>query len=120
MGTALQNLEMLLQMPFGCGEQNMVKFVPNIFILQYLERTNQATPEIRTKATEYMQSGESCRLLGPGAVLLRQELASVAEKGPWRPPDLLGLELHLAGQGVRGRAYTGRCRLGFHDAREEG
>ncbi|CAI9533213.1 unnamed protein product, partial [Staurois parvus] len=30
MGTALQNLDRLLAMPFGCGEQNMVLFAPNI------------------------------------------------------------------------------------------
>uniref|UniRef100_A0ABM5FQT1 Alpha-2-macroglobulin-like protein 1 isoform X1 n=2 Tax=Pogona vitticeps TaxID=103695 RepID=A0ABM5FQT1_9SAUR len=63
MGTSLQNIGQLLQMPFGCGEQNMVKFVPNIFVLQYLEATNQATPEIKEKAEEYMKSGYQRQLL---------------------------------------------------------
>ncbi|XP_042311607.1 alpha-2-macroglobulin-like protein 1 [Sceloporus undulatus] len=63
MGAALQNIGNLLQMPFGCGEQNMAKFVPNIFVLQYLESTNQATPEIKAKATEYMKSGYQRQLL---------------------------------------------------------
>ncbi|XP_053153741.1 alpha-2-macroglobulin-like protein 1 isoform X2 [Hemicordylus capensis] len=63
MGNALHNLEMLLQLPFGCGEQNMIKFVPNIFILRYLEKTNQATPDIKEKATEYMKSGYQRQLL---------------------------------------------------------
>ncbi|XP_060124957.1 alpha-2-macroglobulin-like protein 1 [Zootoca vivipara] len=63
MGAALENIDQLLQMPFGCGEQNMVKFVPNIFVLQYLEKTNQVTPEIKEKAIEYMKSGYQRELL---------------------------------------------------------
>lgn len=58
MGAALENIDHLLQMPFGCGEQNMVKFVPNIVVLQYLEETNQVTPELRNRAIEHMKSGE--------------------------------------------------------------
>ncbi|XP_040217255.1 alpha-2-macroglobulin-like [Rana temporaria] len=57
MGTALQNLDRLLAMPYGCGEQNMVLFAPNIFILQYLEKTHQLTDEIKSKATKFLESG---------------------------------------------------------------
>ena len=45
-------------MPYGCGEQNMLNFAPNIFILQYLDASNQTTPEIANKAIEYMKAGE--------------------------------------------------------------
>uniref|UniRef100_A0A8B9TFL9 Alpha-macroglobulin receptor-binding domain-containing protein n=1 Tax=Anas platyrhynchos TaxID=8839 RepID=A0A8B9TFL9_ANAPL len=41
MGTSMQNLHQLLQMPFGCGEQNMVLFAPNIYVLDYLDKTRQ-------------------------------------------------------------------------------
>ncbi|KAG9469673.1 hypothetical protein GDO78_019950 [Eleutherodactylus coqui] len=57
MGTAMQNLDQLLAMPYGCGEQNMVLFAPNIFILQYLEKTNQLNSEIKNKATKFLESG---------------------------------------------------------------
>ncbi|CAI9601968.1 unnamed protein product [Staurois parvus] len=57
MGTALQNLDRLLAMPYGCGEQNMVLFAPNIFILQYLEKTHQLTDEIKSKAIKFLESG---------------------------------------------------------------
>ncbi|KAG8435793.1 hypothetical protein GDO86_013654 [Hymenochirus boettgeri] len=57
LGTAMQNLGNLLQMPFGCGEQNMVLFTPNIYILDYLNKTNQLTPEMKSKALNYMTSG---------------------------------------------------------------
>ncbi|KAJ1122237.1 hypothetical protein NDU88_000739 [Pleurodeles waltl] len=58
MGTALQNIDQLLAMPYGCGEQNMVKFAPNIYMMQYLAKTNQMTPEIKEKAVGYLKSGE--------------------------------------------------------------
>ncbi|MCI4381315.1 hypothetical protein PGIGA_G00250170 [Pangasianodon gigas] len=57
MGRALKNLASLLAMPYGCGEQNMLRFAPNIFILQYLESTNQLTPQIRSTAETYLVSG---------------------------------------------------------------
>ncbi|XP_013916339.1 PREDICTED: alpha-2-macroglobulin-like protein 1 [Thamnophis sirtalis] len=63
MGAALENIDHLLQMPFGCGEQNMVKFVPNIVVLQYLEETNQVTPELKNRAIEHMKSGYQRQLL---------------------------------------------------------
>ncbi|KAF7694848.1 hypothetical protein HF521_006571 [Silurus meridionalis] len=57
MGRALQNLASLLAMPYGCGEQNMLRFAPNIFILEYLESTNQLTSTIRRTADTYLVSG---------------------------------------------------------------
>ncbi|XP_069609938.1 alpha-2-macroglobulin-like [Ranitomeya imitator] len=57
MGNSMQNLGNLLRLPFGCGEQNMVLFTPNIYILEYLNKTNQLTPEIRTKALSYLSTG---------------------------------------------------------------
>ncbi|XP_047655766.1 alpha-2-macroglobulin-like protein 1 [Tachysurus fulvidraco] len=57
MGRALQNLASLLAMPYGCGEQNMLLFAPNIFILQYLESTNQLTPQIKSTAQTYLVTG---------------------------------------------------------------
>ncbi|XP_022071816.2 alpha-2-macroglobulin-like [Acanthochromis polyacanthus] len=57
LGRALKNIDGLLRMPFGCGEQNMVLLVPNIYILQYLENTQQLTPAIREKASNFMTSG---------------------------------------------------------------
>ncbi|TRY85173.1 hypothetical protein DNTS_006359 [Danionella cerebrum] len=57
MGRALKNLDKLLQMPSGCGEQNMIVLAPNIYILQYLEATAQLTASIRETAIGYLQSG---------------------------------------------------------------
>ncbi|XP_028825881.1 alpha-2-macroglobulin-like protein 1 [Denticeps clupeoides] len=57
MGRAMKNLGSLLAMPYGCGEQNMLLFAPNIFILKYLESTNQLTDEIKGRATRFLESG---------------------------------------------------------------
>lgn len=46
-------------MPYGCGEQNMALFTPNIYALDYLNKTGQLTEEIRTKGTGYLITGES-------------------------------------------------------------
>ena len=58
MGPALSGLDNLLRIPTGCGEQNMVLFAPNIYILQYLKRTQQLTEAIKNKATEFLQIGK--------------------------------------------------------------
>ncbi|KAI2656158.1 Alpha-2-macroglobulin-like protein 1 [Labeo rohita] len=57
MGRALKNIGDLLAMPYGCGEQNMLNFAPNIYILQYLESSGQLTPEIKKRAITFLQSG---------------------------------------------------------------
>ncbi|KAK6295809.1 hypothetical protein J4Q44_G00335220 [Coregonus suidteri] len=57
LGRALKNLDGLLKMPYGCGEQNMALLAPNIYILEYLRNTEQLTPAIRDKATKFLTSG---------------------------------------------------------------
>ncbi|XP_010869581.3 alpha-2-macroglobulin [Esox lucius] len=57
LGRALKNLDGLLRMPYGCGEQNMALLAPNIYILEYLRNTEQLTSAIRDKATKFLTSG---------------------------------------------------------------
>ncbi|XP_050984844.1 pregnancy zone protein [Labeo rohita] len=57
LGRALRNLDGLLQMPYGCGEQNIAVLSPNIYILQYLENTEQLTSAIRERATGFLKNG---------------------------------------------------------------
>uniref|UniRef100_A0A3B3HL61 Alpha-macroglobulin receptor-binding domain-containing protein n=1 Tax=Oryzias latipes TaxID=8090 RepID=A0A3B3HL61_ORYLA len=59
MGRAMKNLDKLLAMPYGCGEQNMLLFAPNIFILDYLKSTGQLKESTRKTAVGYLESGES-------------------------------------------------------------
>ncbi|KAG5268327.1 hypothetical protein AALO_G00211350 [Alosa alosa] len=57
LGRALKNIDSLLQMPYGCGEQNMAVLSPNIYILQYLQNTGQLTADIKEKATNFLKNG---------------------------------------------------------------
>ncbi|XP_055684022.1 thioester-containing protein 1 allele R1-like isoform X2 [Lutzomyia longipalpis] len=57
LGSTIENLDKLIRLPFGCGEQNMLNFVPNIVVLNYLKITGKQTPEIEKKALKYMESG---------------------------------------------------------------
>ncbi|KAI5098853.1 alpha-2-macroglobulin-like isoform X1, partial [Silurus meridionalis] len=57
LGRALKHLDGLLKMPYGCGEQNIALLAPNIYILQYLENTEQLTAAIRERATGFLKSG---------------------------------------------------------------
>ena len=58
MGPTLKNLNNLLSLPFGCGEQNLANFAPNVYVLKYLKGTRQMNEETRLKAIRYLQMGE--------------------------------------------------------------
>ncbi|KAL3858909.1 hypothetical protein ACJMK2_009158, partial [Sinanodonta woodiana] len=57
MGPTVQSLGNLLQMPFGCGEQNMITIVPNIFVSKYLQSVQKLNDEIKSKVIKYMSVG---------------------------------------------------------------
>ncbi|XP_037563136.1 alpha-1-macroglobulin isoform X3 [Dermacentor silvarum] len=57
MGPAIKNLDSLVQVPTGCGEQNMVKFTPNVYVLDYLKATGKDQKEIERKAVNNLKTG---------------------------------------------------------------
>lgn len=57
LGGTIKNLNKLIRLPSGCGEQNMLNFVPNIVILRYLKTIGQLKPEIERKAKSYTEKG---------------------------------------------------------------
>lgn len=57
MGPVLANVESLVQMPYGCGEQNMVTLVPNIVVMRYLRATHRANKVLEAKAMRHIESG---------------------------------------------------------------
>lgn len=63
LGPSIGNLDSLIEMPYGCGEQNMIHFAPNIYVLQYLRNTKQAEQQTRSKAMSYMMEGECCEVV---------------------------------------------------------
>ena len=59
----MKNLDGLLRMPYGCGEQNMALLAPNIYILEYLRNTEQLTTTILDKAKGFLTSGQDITTL---------------------------------------------------------
>jgi len=57
LGPALENLDKLVRLPMGCGEQNMILFVPNIHVIGYLDASGIDNPELRAKAIKNMEKG---------------------------------------------------------------
>ena len=58
MGSTITNLEHLLRMPYGCGEQNMLNFAPNIYVMDYLSATGQLTTALSERAITNMEAGQ--------------------------------------------------------------
>ncbi|NXW76784.1 CD109 protein, partial [Hirundo rustica] len=63
LGPSINGLSSLIKMPYGCGEQNMINFAPNVYILQYLIKTRQLREDIRSKAVSFMRKGYQRELL---------------------------------------------------------
>lgn len=57
LGPSIGNLDSLIQLPYGCGEQNMIHFAPNVYVLQYLRSSGQNEEQTRNRAMSYMQEG---------------------------------------------------------------
>ncbi|XP_022645189.1 CD109 antigen-like isoform X2 [Varroa destructor] len=57
LGPSVNNLQGLLNMPHGCGEQNMLDFVPNIVILNYLKASNRLSPHLEAQARRNIEHG---------------------------------------------------------------
>ncbi len=59
----LEGLEDLLRMSYGCGEQNMLNFAPNVFVARYLEQTGQLKPELTARVEHLMLTGYQRQLM---------------------------------------------------------
>lgn len=56
--TVISGLESLIHLPSGCGEQNMIKLAPNVYVLRYLTNTESGTDADKAKALTHSQSGK--------------------------------------------------------------
>ena len=55
--TIQDGLEDKFELPDGCGEQTMVKLAPNVYVLEYLMKTNQITETSKENASGFIQQG---------------------------------------------------------------
>jgi uncharacterized protein YfaS (alpha-2-macroglobulin family) len=53
----VEGLDNILRMPYGCFEQTSSITYPNVLVLDYLQTTQQASPETQFKAEEYINLG---------------------------------------------------------------
>lgn len=58
LGSSISGLASLIRMPYGCGEQNMINFAPNIYVLDYLTKKKQLTENLKEKALSFMRQGK--------------------------------------------------------------
>lgn len=58
LGLSVSNLDSLVQLPLGCGEQSMIHFAPSIYVLQYLDKSTLDSKEIRSRALAYLTEGK--------------------------------------------------------------
>jgi len=56
-GKALRNLDKLINMPSGCGEQTMLSLAPDIAIYEYLSSSDKLTAALQTTLKNYIFAG---------------------------------------------------------------
>ncbi|XP_034474087.1 pregnancy zone protein isoform X2 [Drosophila innubila] len=57
LGPVIKNLERLLHLPSGCGEQTMSALVPNYLVYDYLKSIKKLTPELDTRIKRNLERG---------------------------------------------------------------
>ena len=57
MGPVTENVGRHANMPSGCGEQNMINFVPNILVMKYLTATGTQNDALKEKALGFIKTG---------------------------------------------------------------
>ncbi|XP_016984792.2 alpha-2-macroglobulin isoform X2 [Drosophila rhopaloa] len=83
LGPVVKNLENLLRLPSGCGEQTMSKLVPNYLVRDYLKSIKKLTPALDTRIKRNLQEGYQNMLH------YRHDDGSFSSFGPykWREED---------------------------------
>ena len=61
-GGSMKNIDSLIRIPSGCGEQNMIIATPNALALIYLTITGQLTPEITAQGINNLLTGYQAQL----------------------------------------------------------
>jgi len=57
MAASLKNIGNLVRLPTGCGEQNMIRLAPNVYLLDYMKSNSKKDEELEEKALGYMRIG---------------------------------------------------------------
>ncbi|XP_063290069.1 alpha-2-macroglobulin-like protein 1 isoform X2 [Pelobates fuscus] len=71
LNNAIANVDDIIELPTGCGEQNMARAAVSLHILQYLNNTKRLTPEIENRLLNHLTVG------------YQKQLTFQAEKGSY-------------------------------------
>ena len=55
--TVIDGIHSLLRQPGGCGEQNMIRFGPNVAIAKYLRASGHLVGDKKAEMTELLKRG---------------------------------------------------------------
>ncbi|XP_030377047.1 CD109 antigen-like isoform X2 [Scaptodrosophila lebanonensis] len=83
LGPVVKNLEELLRLPSGCGEQTMSKLVPNYLVRNYLQSIKKLTPALESRIKRNLEQGYQ------NILRYRHDDGSFSSFGPgkWREED---------------------------------
>ena len=62
MGPSIQNINKFVQIPMGCGEQNLLLLAPNVYVAEYLNSANKLTSALKTELSNNIIMGYSREL----------------------------------------------------------
>ena len=62
MGPSIQNINKFVQIPMGCGEQNLLLLAPNVYVAEYLNSANKLTSALKTELSNNVVMGYSREL----------------------------------------------------------
>jgi len=57
MGPTFDNLDRLVRIPSGCGEQNMITTAPSVFVSEYLKAFNKPDTQLLATTSRYITVG---------------------------------------------------------------
>lgn len=60
---SIMGLDQLVQMPVGCGEQNMILLAPDVMVLRYMKESGRLKPEVQAKAEQLLLTGYQRELI---------------------------------------------------------
>jgi len=63
MAPSIKNINKLLYVPTGCGEQNLITIVPRMIILEYLAKSNRLTSSMKDRLIRSVKRGKYMFLL---------------------------------------------------------
>ncbi|GAV02802.1 hypothetical protein RvY_13322-2 [Ramazzottius varieornatus] len=63
LGPTIYGIDSLINMPYGCGEQNMALFAPNVFVMKYLASAGRLDDDTKRRLLRNLRAGYQRQLV---------------------------------------------------------